>query len=102
MKVDTAGIELTKHEEAEYRRLFEWLPRVARVDKLKGNVILPFDGEGGYGRIKVQRFIDVAREPMPAKGLRTGERLVLCVAERSVQVAESANFGKGRRSPNEA
>lgn len=63
--IDTAGLDLSNNEQVQFTRLFKWLLIAAKNSdpekRIKGNVIIPLNGNGTVGTVKVESFHDVVQ-----------------------------------------
>jgi hypothetical protein len=60
IEVDTTGMDISNAEEVYYRRLFEQLLKFFKgPEPLKGNVVIPFNGQGLYGQLRIEKFVDL-------------------------------------------
>jgi len=84
INVDTTGLDLSDAEQVQFKRLFKWLLYIAKSPdanaRVKGNVIIPLNGNGTVGTVKVESFHDIVQNgkngdrpvPVPAKHASSG------------------------------
>ena len=60
LTIDTTDIDISNKQQVMYRRLFEYILRAALHDRVRGNLVIPLDGLGNYGQVKLEQFVDVA------------------------------------------
>ncbi len=59
INVDTTGFDLNNSQSVALRRLFEAILKIAMNDHIKGNIIIPFDGAGNYGQLRVESWFNL-------------------------------------------
>lgn len=57
ISVETS-VRLTDKQLSAFKNLFKWLLQKSTTEK--SNVVIPFDGQGNYGKCKSESFHDIA------------------------------------------
>lgn len=58
INLDLTAYNLTDKQVADFRTLFHFLMQRSR-DRVRGNVMIPFDGTGNVGLVKAESYVDV-------------------------------------------
>ncbi len=62
INVETTGMDISNAQAVYYGRLFETILQYGfGLDPLRGNIIIPMDGNGKFGQIRIEKFVDLKK-----------------------------------------